>query len=142
MAASAVDLTATVEFATASESLPTMESATAVAVRVATSNIAAVAVIAAYASVEVVMIPTASVTAVPEIRWMSPVIPRPSTDKYSIYEIVRSVIAIRRTSIWIVVIISVRADGWPCHKSGSYTYPDSNSDLRLRISNRQHQHRQ
>jgi hypothetical protein len=32
MAASAVDLTATVEFATASESLPTMESATAVVV--------------------------------------------------------------------------------------------------------------
>jgi hypothetical protein len=49
-------------------------------------------------------------TTIPVPRWMAPVIPRARSDEDAVYEILRSVVAIRSTGIRIIVVISVRAN--------------------------------
>ena len=149
MASSAVEPTATamelpattVELAPATECLSTMESATTVAVSVATSNVTAETVIAACASVEAIMVPTACITAVPEIRRMSPVVPGSDAHKKAIYKVVRTIVAIRRTRIRIVIVIPIGADRRSRHISRPHANTDPDSNLRLRIGERHHQHR-
>ncbi len=76
----------------------------------------------------------AIISTIPEPRRVSPVIPGTSADKHAVDKIIRPVVAVRRASIWIKVVISVGAHGW----SGSNvarTNANTNSDgnLRLRI---------
>jgi len=71
----------------------------------------------------------AIISAIPEPRRMTPVIPRARTNKHAAYEPIRPVIAVRRTGIRIIVIVPIRANRRTSRVGG--TDPDPNADLRL-----------
>jgi hypothetical protein len=84
---------------------------------------------------------TAPTTASPKLNWVTPVVPRTGSNEEAIYEVIRSVKAIRRASIRIIIVVTVRADRRPTYiNRASDAHSDSN--LRLRVSHRQHQHRE
>lgn len=143
----------TVESASTVEASTTMRPAAyeAVATRITTSGIVAAASIAVRISFMSVAPASAGVSeartsveaaaiisAIPEPRRVTPVIPRARADKYAVYEVVRTVEAVRRTGIRIIVIVSVRADRRTCrvgraHRNSNRANTHPNSDLRLRI---------
>jgi hypothetical protein len=89
---------------------------------------------------------TAVISAAPAMAPVS-VIPRACTDKYAVYKPVRTVVAVRRAGIRIVVIVSIGAHRRTCRIRGTdpnthRPNPDSNTNLRLRIRERHHQDRQ
>jgi hypothetical protein len=95
---------------------------------IALSSVAPSAAISA--AIVAVMIPTASdITAVPKPARMSPVIPRPCTDKESVYKPVRPVVPIRGARVRIVVIVAVRTHRRSC----DIARPDSDADTDLRL---------
>jgi hypothetical protein len=79
----------------------------------------------------------------PELSRMAPVVPRACADEDAANEVIRPVEAIRRAGVRIVIVIAIRAY-WRACSNVARPNPDanSNSNLCLRISHRQHQHRQ
>jgi hypothetical protein len=82
---------------------------------------------------------TSAPTRAPSAASPVSVIPGPGADEHSAYEPVRPVIAVRRASIRIIVVVSVRAHRWSANIARPESHPHSNPDLRLRVSQRQHQ---
>jgi hypothetical protein len=131
-AASAMKTTATVESATAANRAavePTRRAArkSAAAAYHPTATYESTSADITAASVEAATItPTAATpTTVPAPPWAS-------TDKQSARKPARSVVAVRRAGVRIIIVVAVCADRF---------YADSDRDLCLRISQRQHQNR-
>ena len=83
-------------------------------------------------------IPTPAFTTPTPAIMTEAVVPRARTDKHASYEPIRSVVAVRRASVRIVIVIAISAD-----RSGAViagTNPHADCDLRLRIGRRQRQH--
>ena len=74
---------------------------------------------------------TAIISPIPEPSRMTPVIPRSRANKHAAYEPIRPVIAVRRTGIRIIVIVSIRANRRTGRVAG--TDSDPNANLRLRV---------
>ena len=74
--------------------------------------------------------------------------PRSDTNEHAIHKVIRSPVAIRRTRVRRIVIVPVRAHRrWPVGVTAvisaiSATYPDSDSNLSVRIARRKHANRQ
>ena len=90
--------------------------------------------VASPAVVPVPAVVAVSVAPAAPTPWASPAIPRTSPDKHSPSKPTRSVVAVRRAGVRIISIVAVGAN-----RSCANAYP--NRDLRLRISQRQHQNR-
>jgi hypothetical protein len=92
----------------------------------------------------VAMSPTraAIIATIPEPRRMSPVVPRAYADEDSIYEIVGSVIAIRRTGVRIIVVVPVGTSWRPSHIARTDSDSNPNPNLGLRVRKWHHQNRQ
>src|SRR5947209_4132855 len=85
---------------------------------------------------------TPIVAAIPEHRWMTPVIPGARADKDAIHKVAGPVITVRSAGVWIIVIVSVHTSRRTGNIGG--TDSDSNPDpyLGLRVGQRDHQNRQ
>jgi len=70
--------------------------------------------------------------ATPEFSRMTPVVPRASTDEDASDKVVGTVEAVRRASIGIVIVVSVRA-GWRSSSGISWTNSDPYADSNLRL---------
>src|SRR5271166_1826421 len=160
---SALTASATVESASAMEATSTVEPASAVEFSSTTDGLSAVKAAAGVAACISPVVasgittsyearPTAPASApswatipaaTPECRGMTPVIPGTRANKHAAYEIVRPVVPVGRASIRIIIIVSIRTDR---RTSGHVARPNSDSnshpDLRLRIRQWHHQHRQ
>lgn len=144
--ASTVETAAAVDFTSATETAASVEaiSATHLTAGVAAS-VATVVNPALESRVRIVaMSPTgaAIIAAIPEPRRVAPVVPRADADEHSIHEIVGTIIAVRRTGIWIIIVVSVGTSWRPSHITRTDSYSNPNSNLRLRISKWHHQDRQ
>lgn len=79
--------------------------------------------------------------ATPEFCRVTPVVPRSSADEDASDKVVGTIETIRRASIGIVIIVSVRARRRSSSDiPGSDSDPHADSNLRLRVSHRQHQY--
>jgi hypothetical protein len=154
-AASAVKSASTMKATSAAESTATVVPAAyeAMTTTISASGIIATASVAASVSfmavaptaaritpAPTIMTPTTAISAIPEPARMSPVIPRARANKHAVYKPVRTVITVRRASIWIVVIVSIRANRRTRRVPRTNSDPEAN--LRLRIRERHHQDRQ
>src|SRR5258708_33151515 len=74
------------------------------------------------------------------IRASISVIPRPGTDKDSVHKVARPIVTVRCAPIWIVRVIAIRASRRSRYIARPNSDADANSDLRLRVSQRDHQH--
>ncbi len=149
-----------VESATAAmESAPTMEAIPAAEPTAAVERVRTMYTTAVAASITVGIRATtvavsrtsikaaAVISAIPEPARMTPVIPRARADKRAAYKPVRTVIAVGRASIRIIVVVPIVADRRTSRVSGTdpnshRPNPDSYANLRLRIRQRHHQDRQ
>jgi hypothetical protein len=135
-------MSAAVEFASAMETATSVEGVSTAHLTACESASVATVVNSARAAIVPMSPARPAVPVTPEPRRMAPVIPRANADKHSIHEILRPIVAIRRTSVRIIAIISVRTGRWPSHISRADSDSDSYSNLRLRIRKRHHQNRQ
>lgn len=130
ISASAVVPAAYEAMATSSVTASGIIAATGVAVRVSFMSVAPAPTGVPMAPT--IVTPTATIiTAIPEPARMSPVVPRARADKHAVYEIVWTVVAVRRAGIRIIVIVPVGAD-WRTSRIGG-TDSDPETYLRLRI---------
>ena len=132
--ASAVEAASTMEARSATvESTSAVVSAACEAMPVSTSGISAAPTIpmsVAPATARVTTTPSAAIiSAIPELRRMTPVIPRTRTNKHAAYEPIRPVIAVRRTGIRIIVIVPIRAN----RRTGRIGGTDSDPNAYLRL---------
>jgi hypothetical protein len=108
----------------AAESSTLVKSATGVAARVSAFAIsAAVALAGVAASIAVLpslMTPTLTVPIAVRVA----AVPRAGSDENPVRKIARSIVAIRRAGVRIVIVISVSADG----RSGDIRMPNHNAD--------------
>jgi hypothetical protein len=70
---------------------------------------------------------TVEATAVPAGMTPIPVIPGPHADEYAVHEPLRTVIAIRRTGVRVIVIISIGANWRRAIIAGPNAHPDEHS---------------
>ena|SRR5260370_968092 len=153
MPAATMETPATVEAAAAMEATATtVELSASMEVTTATITVAAVEVSAAIAAIEsasvsaatvvavsaAAIIPTATVAVSAAVVAMSVAVePGAGADEGAAYEPVRSVEAVGRASVWVVVVVAVGADGSrPVIHGTSYT--DAKGDaLGLRVRSRE-----
>jgi hypothetical protein len=125
-AAAAVEAFTTME-ATAAMSESTTTGVTVAAARVPVAAPVVAAVVIATPT-SVIAISTAAVVAV---------VPRAGADKDAADKVVRTVVAVRRTRIWVIAVVAVSAN-----RSGSYisgTNSNANGDLSVGVTCRKHQ---
>jgi hypothetical protein len=130
----AVAASTTVESATAAigATATTAIAATCVRMSVAAMVSIAVTVVTAATTVVVSAAPTAAVVAVTIIAVApAPAVPGADANKHAVHEPIRSVVAIGRAGIRIIVIISIGTDrGWSVHWAAD---ADSNTDANLGV---------
>jgi hypothetical protein len=141
--ATAVETAATVTFATAVEATTTTDCASSMeaiaAVKFITSAKSATEPIV---TVESAMIPiaAAAVKAVPIVTAaIEAMEPRAGANEYTVHEVVRSPVSVRRASVWGVRIVAVSA-----YRRGPYvtgTNSDADSHAHLRVGNGAHRER-
>jgi hypothetical protein len=128
----AVAASTTVESATAAIGATTTIAATCGRMSVAAMVSIAVTVVTAATTVVVSAAPTAAVVAVTIIAVApAPAVPGADANKHAVHEPIRSVVAIGRAGIRIIVIISIGTDrGWSVHWAAD---ADSNTDANLGV---------
>src|SRR6266849_16617 len=132
--ATTVELSASMEVTTATVAVAAVEVAAAIAA-IKSASVAAAAVVAIAAAA---IIPTATVAVSAAVVASSVAVePGAGADEGAAYEPVRSVEAIGRTGVWIIVVVAVGADGSrPVIHGSSYTDAEGDA-LGLRAGSRE-----
>src|SRR5712664_2658645 len=128
----AMEASAAVEAFTTMEATAAMSESTTTGVTVAAARVPVAAPVVAAVVIatptSVIAISTAAVVAV---------VPRAGADKDAADKVVRTVVAVRRTRIWVIAVVAVGAN-----RSGSYisgTNSNANGDLSVGVTCRKHQ---
>ena len=117
--------------ATASITTSGIVAATSVAVRISFMSVAPTP--AGIAAAPTVVTPAAAIiSAIPEVRRVSPVIPRARANEYAVHEVVRAVVAVWRAGIRIIVIVPIGADRRASRVSRTNSNPETHLRLRIR----------
>ena len=101
--------TATVKPAAVMKSIAAMEAATAVEATVTSESFVVKSAAAKAITTATVEAPAIETTAV-ETAAVESMEPRASPDEDSVEEPIRAVVAVRRASVWVIIIVSIRAN--------------------------------
>lgn len=109
----------------------TMETALAVEPTITSEASAIKPVSAAIAITTTIVIPAVITTTIApaiEVTTVESMEPRASSDEDSVYEPIRTVVAVRRTSVWVIIIVAISAHGSRTNVSISWANSNAHDD--------------